>query len=187
LKKSFGLARIQADLGQVEVDDKRRLAMRGAVFLIVLGSGAFLLGLAYVIWISVIKRQGSGVANWPHVTGVVTQSVVTALDRETPSGVQRTFTPLIVYTYQVGEQAYVSQKRNVLPATTATFEMPAKADAVVARYPAGATVDVFYNPANPKQAVLEAPRPAAHNAVLFFGLANLVLGAAIIALGVVLL
>ncbi len=86
-----------------------------------------------------------------------------------------------------GDVAYESQQRNVSPDNTATFQAPEKAQAVVDKYPSGSSVRVFYNPANPKQAVLEVPRPAAHNAVMFYGVTNMVAGAIIIALGIWLL
>lgn len=156
-------------------------------FLIVLGSGAFLLGLGVVIWIVVTKRRGQGEANWPSASGQVVSAKIVALERETPEGVVRSFTPVVHYIYTVGESAYESQQRNAYPDETATFAEPERAQAVVDKYRPGASVRVFYNPANPKQAVLEAPKPAAHNAVIFYGVTNMVAGAIIIALGVWLL
>lgn len=156
-------------------------------FLIVLGSGAFLLGLAFVVWISVTKHRGQGEANWPRVEGQVTSARVVALERETPEGMVRAYTPVIHYAYSIRGVAYESQQRNVSPDNTATFQAPEKAQAVVDKYPSGSSVRVFYNPANPKQAVLEVSRPAAHNAVMFYGVTNMVAGAIIIALGIWLL
>jgi hypothetical protein len=156
-------------------------------FLIVLGSGAFLLGLGVVIWIVVTKRRGQGEANWPRVEGHVESSKVVPFERETPEGMAWSFTPVVHYAYVVGETAYASQQRNVYPDETSTFVEPERAQAVVDTYRPGSSVRVFYNPANPKQAVLEVPKPAAHNAVIFYGVTNMVAGAIIIALGVWLL
>lgn len=156
-------------------------------FLIVLGSGAFLLGVAVSIWIAITKRRGQGTPNWPKVTGRIIKARVVPFERETPEGIERTFTPLIAYEYEVAGAVFVSQRRNFAPGETATYRDRASAEAVVVRYPAGSSVTVVHNPANPKQAALEPPRPAAHNAVLYYGITNLVAGAAIIALGIVLL
>lgn len=156
-------------------------------FLIVLGSGVSLLGLAFLIWIAITKQREHGTPNWPSVKGEVLESKVVAFERETPEGIERTFTPLVKYRYTVGERSFTSADLNFLPDSTATYRVGAKAEAVVARYPAGSPVSVFYNPSTPGQAVLEIPRPAAHNAILFYGITNLVVGAAIIALGIVLL
>ena len=161
--------------------------MQGTEFLIVLGSGTFLLGLALIIWISVTKRRGYGTPNWPTVTGHVLSATAVEVDRETSNGMVSTFTPVIRYEYEVEGTLHSSARLNFLSDEHRTFEEHRAAGHVVARYPIGAPVDVFYNPANPKQAALDVPKPAAHNAVLAYGVTNLMAGALIIALGIVLL
>ncbi|MCJ7736308.1 MAG: DUF3592 domain-containing protein [Anaerolineae bacterium] len=161
--------------------------MQGTEFLIVLGSGAFLLGLALIIWISVTKRRGYGTPNWPTVAGHVLSSTAVELKRETSAGMVSTFTPIIRYEYEVEGLLHTSARLNFLSDEHRTFKERHAAGQVVAKYPIGASVDVFCNPANPKQAALDVPRPAAHNAVLAYGVTNLVAGALIIALGIVLL
>jgi hypothetical protein len=155
-------------------------------FLIVLGSGAFILGLAYIIWISVTKRRSQGIPNWPQVTGTVIGATVHAFEYETPQGIKQTYTPLVRYSYVVGGQAYAASRRDMVPYERASYSEFEKAEAVIAEYPKASEVSVYYNPANPKQSLLEVPKPAAHNAVLYFGLANTLAGAAIITLGIVL-
>ena len=156
-------------------------------FLIVLGSGAFVLGLAFVVWIAVTKQRGQGTANWPHVKGQVVGAEVVPLERETSSGMQRTFTPIVAYVYEVEGQSYRARNVDFLPDTSATYRSREGAQAAIAEYSEGSTVDVFHNPANPKQAALEVPKPTAHNAVLFYGVVNMVAGAIIIAIGILLL
>ncbi|MGC9350342.1 MAG: DUF3592 domain-containing protein, partial [Anaerolineae bacterium] len=146
-------------------------------FLIVLGSGAFILGLAYIIWISVVKHRSQGTPNWPKVTGTIVRARVYAFEHETPQGIKRTYTPLVSYTYEAGGQVYTAVERNVLPYYQATHDKLQTAEDVVAQYPVGSEVPIYYNPANPKQSLLELPKPAAHNAVLYFGLANALMGA----------
>lgn len=153
-------------------------------FLIVLGGCAFVLGLGVVIWIVGTKRSHQGTANWPKVTGHMTYAAAVALERETPEGIRRTFTPVLRYTYTVEGVEYEAGKRNFLPSESATYADRRNAEAVVDRYAAGSVVDVFYNPANPKQAVLEIPAPSAHQAVLFYGVTHLVMGVLIVALGI---
>ena len=63
--------------------------------------------------------------------------------------------PVVQYSYQVGGQAYQSYKLAPGPEVGGTG-----AGKVVARYPAGAQVMVFYNPQNPSEAVLERKAPA---------------------------
>ncbi len=74
-------------------------------FLIFLGSGAMLLGLAHLIWMIVTKRRSQGIANWPSVEGQVLAAAVSTLARETPEGIRRTHTPVITYAYEVAGQA----------------------------------------------------------------------------------
>ena len=161
--------------------------MQGTEFLIVLGSGAFLLGLVLIIWISVTKRRGYGTPNWPTVAGDVLNATAVELDRETSGGMVATFTPIIRYAYDVADTRLTSARLNFLSDEQRTYKDRHLARQVVAKYPGGASVDVFYNPANPKQAALDVPKPAAHNAVLIYGVTNLIAGALIIALGIVLL
>jgi hypothetical protein len=156
-------------------------------FLIVLGSFAFLLGLAFMIWIIGVKRNHQGTANWPKVVGRMTYANIAILERETAEGIHRTFTPVLSYDYAVEGVAYTARKRNVLPAEQATYTDRRRAEMIVARYAAGSVVDVYYNPANPKQALLEVPKPKAHQAVLSYGVTHVVMGALVIALGILLL
>lgn len=155
-------------------------------FLIVLGSGVLLLGLAYVIWIILTKRRHQGTPNWPKVSGQIAKATVNVFEWETPGGLERSYTPLIHYFYEVDGQTYFATERNVYPYYTATYRDPLKAERVITRYAEGSTVPIYYNPANPKQSVLSIPKPAMHNAVLYFGLANILAGAIILALGIVL-
>ncbi len=161
--------------------------MQGTEFLIVLGSGAFLLGLALTIWILGTKRRMYGTPNWPKMTGHVLSATAVELERETSEGIVSTFTPIVRYEYGVAGTPYMSARLNFLPDEQGTFKERRAAGQVVAKYPLGASVDVFYNPANPKQAALGVPKPAAHNAVLYYGATNMVAGVLIIALGIVLL
>jgi len=160
--------------------------MQGTELLIVLGSGAFLLGLALIIWILVTKRRGYGTPNWPTVTGQVLSATAVEIERETSDGLAATFTPIIRYEYEVAGTRHTSARLNFLSDEHGTFKDRRAAGQVVAKYPIGASVDVFYNPANRKQAALDVPKPAAHNAVLYYGAANMVAGALIIALGIAL-
>ncbi len=155
-------------------------------FLIVLGSGTFLLGLAFVIWIVLTKRRGYGPPNWPAVAGQVTSSSLVSLQRETPRGVEQTYTPLVHYTYTTAGESYQGYRRNLLPDHAATYQDPAAARRAIVEYPQGAAVKVYHNPANPRQAVLEIPKAVAHNTVLLYGVTCMVAGAIIIALGIVL-
>jgi len=161
--------------------------MQGTEFLIVLGSGAFLLGLATIIWISQTKRLGYGTPNWPAVPGRVISVGVSELTRETSDGMVSSFTPIVTYEYELDGVAYRSERLNALSDVHRTFANRPSAASVIVAYAPETPVDVYYNPANPKQALLNPPKPIAHNAVQSFGVTSLIIGALIIALGILLL
>lgn len=160
--------------------------MEGVKFLIFLGSGVALLGLAFIIWMAVSKHRHYGTPNWPHVEGEIVESLVVHLKRETAHGIETTYTPWIQYRYTVDDLPYTSDTRNFLPDVNATTKDLLKATRIVTHYPVGAYVRVYYNAAHPVQSALEIPKPVAHNAVLFYGIANFVVGIGIVVLGIVL-
>jgi hypothetical protein len=77
------------------------------------------------------------------------------LERRSSSDGGSTNYPVVQYSYQVGGQTYQGMKLAPGPDVGGTG-----AGKVVARYPAGAQVMVFYNPQNPSDAVLETKAPA---------------------------
>lgn len=156
-------------------------------FLIFLGSGAMLLGLAHLIWMIVTKRRSQGIANWPSVEGQVLAAAVSTLARETPEGIRRTHTPVITYAYEVAGQPHTSHRLNFLPDSSTTYADVTLARAAIAPFPTGAQVKVYYNPTNPQQSTLVKPRSSAHNVVILYGVVAMIVGAGIIMLGILLL
>jgi Protein of unknown function (DUF3592) len=75
--------------------------------------------------------------------------------------------PFVEYEYNVGNRTHRCH-RITIGEKTADFEL----EEILARYPVGASVTVFYNPANPQQAVLERDLPAK---MMFWGLGCLML------------
>jgi hypothetical protein len=155
-------------------------------FLIVFGAGALLLGLAYVISIIISRVRNEGTANWPKVTGSIKNAYVYQHDRSTSSGKETTYTPVVGYTYTVGDQNYQAHKRNFLSYSQASLTSPEEAEAIRARYSPGGDVVVYYNPNNPAQAVLEKPKAIAHMAVFWYGIVCMLLGCGMIAIGILL-
>jgi hypothetical protein len=94
----------------------------------------------------------AAVSQWPSTLGTVNASY---LARRSSSEGGTTDYPVVQYSYQVSGQRYQSAKLAPGPEVGGTG-----AGKVVARYPAGAQVMVFYNPQNPAEAVLERKAPA---------------------------
>jgi hypothetical protein len=155
-------------------------------FLIVFGAGTLLLGVAYVISIIVTRSRNEGTANWPKVMGSIKQAYVYRHDRSTSEGTTTTYTPVVGYTYTVEEQEYQAYKRNFLPYDQASLYTKEQAEELCAQYPLEGAIEVYYNPTNHAQAVLEKPKAVAHMAVFWYGLVCMLLGGGMIALGILL-
>jgi hypothetical protein len=115
----------------------------------------FVLFILNVIFLGILffmRRRMSQVSTWPSVMGSVLMS--TTEWRSSSEGGSTEY-PVVQYSYQVGGQAYQGTKIAPGPEVGGTG-----ARKVVARYPAGAQVMVFYNPQNPPDAVLEKKAPA---------------------------
>ena len=87
---------------------------------------------------------------WPAAEGRVLSSGVEEVTDE-DSGVNGI--PRIGYAYSVGSVSYFSTRRAFIPATVERLK---KAKEIVARYPVGKVVPVYYNPSKPAESVIEA-------------------------------
>lgn len=121
--------------------------------LLTVGIIGFVLLILNAIFLGIIffmRKKMAAVSQWPSTMGTVLMST---LERRSSSEGSTDY-PVVQYSYQVGGQAYQSYKLAPGPAVGGTG-----AGKVVARYPAGAQVMVFYNPENPSEAVLERKAP----------------------------
>ena len=115
---------------------------------------------------SAIKEHTA--ATWPSTQGVI-QTATIRIDRTPRGDIQ---TPVIFYSYQVNGRPYGSDRvsfhfGNVIALTP-------NAASVVATYPEGAGVTVYYNPHDPSEAVLEPGRYANNLATVALGVFVLV-------------
>ena len=121
---------------------------------LVIGSIVCVLVLLNAIFLTIIffmRRKMATVSQWPSTMGVVQMSTIE--QRSSDDGY--TDYPVVQYSYQVGGQSYQSMKLAPGPEVGGSG-----ARNIVAKYPAGAQVMVFYNPQNPSDAVLERKAPA---------------------------
>jgi hypothetical protein len=88
--------------------------------------------------------------SWSNTLGTVTMSTV----QVRRSARSRSEIPVVVYQYQVNGQAYTGQ---TIKAGEQYFSVRLYGDAqkTIERYPVGAQVMVYYNPANPSESALE--------------------------------
>jgi hypothetical protein len=124
--------------------------------LITVGAIGFFFLVLNVIFLGILffmRRRMAAVSQWPSTMGTVNASYLERRHSSSDSG--STNYPVVQYSYQVSGQPYQATKLAPGPEVGGTG-----AGKVVARYPAGAQVMVFYNPQNPSDAVLETKAPA---------------------------
>jgi hypothetical protein len=103
-----------------------------------------------------LLRQGRVCAQWPVASGKILEAhtavklVENSDDRR--HGDDAFFGANVKYAYQVGGRDYRSTRLYVGRPVLGGSKM---AQDILARYPTGASVSVFYNPANPAEAMLE--------------------------------
>jgi hypothetical protein len=122
--------------------------------LLTIGIIGFVLVILNAIFIGILffmRRRMATVSQWPSTMGTVLNSY---LERRRSNNGSTNY-PVVQYSYQVGGRTYQSSKLAPGPEVGGTG-----AGRVVARYPAGAQVMVFYDPQNPSDAVLERKAPA---------------------------
>lgn len=104
------------------------------------------LGLWILIWGYGMALRVRSSNTWPVTRGIVFFSAI----EKKYGGEQQ---PLVRYAYRVNQKEYQSRQIGF-----GLFDEPGgkgRDETIVARYPAGSVVDVYYHPDNPDQAVLE--------------------------------
>ncbi len=150
----------------------------------ILCGGLFLLifiGLGIWLVIKSIqdKKKAGESQNWPSTLGTITQSQVSesvsTSDDDLPS-----YHPSVKYSYAVGGESFESNKIYFGAVSSGSQK---KAQEVIARYSQGSTVTVFYNPINPKEAVLERQSKST-TVMLVLGIVFVLMAVCILCVGV---
>ena len=128
------------------------------------------IGTMVVAGISVLCALGAGVAiivfflrrsrradslnqasqSWSSTAGTVIKSRA-----EVSSGEHSTVTPRVIYQYSVGGVTYEGNQIRAGDSLMPRGGTSTQAYATIDRYPEGAPVTVYYNPANPSESALE--------------------------------
>jgi hypothetical protein len=125
-------------------------------FIVVVGmfAGVFLLAVGVKWW---EVRQA---AKWPSAPGTVVANFVQSMQNQ-PGELAYNFSdtevrniPMVEYEFHVGSRKYRGN-RITIGERTSGHEL----EAILGRYPVGAEVTVYYDPANPEKAVLERDVP----------------------------
>ena len=100
--------------------------------------------------------RARGMAGWPSAPGTVTASeTYTAEFRG--MGTRRAPAVRVTYDYHVGDAAFAGDRIGIK--TAAVEANTAEGRRLLAQYPVGAAVTVYYDPADPATAVLERDTP----------------------------
>ncbi len=127
------------------------------------------------------QTRGKKAASWPTTVGTIRSAVVGVIsmssNNDPMSGSSNMLTPVITYAYEVAGQKLECARFRV--GVDPRFNTPAKAQALVDKYPVGAPVTVHYDPSNPSLAALDLTIGENYGAlmvgafggtILFFGL-----------------
>src|SRR5258708_2202831 len=108
--------------------------------------------LSFVYW-DLLKKAGAR-KNWPSVPGKITTSHVTRKEVSVANGagtqLEEKYIPHVKFSYTVGGTAHEGELDTGINA----WLFRGSAESVVKHYPVGATLPVYYDPADPKNAVL---------------------------------
>ncbi len=111
------------------------------------------LGIMLIRKHSKSKQKAAEALNWPTVLGRVTRSEIERSESTDEDGTSYSYTPKIEYVYHVLGQDYTNNK--VAFGGFSGSSSPKSSELVVHKYPLNDSVTVFYNSANPHEAVLE--------------------------------
>ncbi len=153
----------------------------GAVLVLgFVGAGIFL------IYRSVQSRKTAEASQgWPSTAGQINESrVAHSTHTDTDGDSSDSYTPYVEYTYQVAGQDYTGKDLSF--GFKQGYGNASKAQAMLAKYPVGAQVNVYYDPVDPQKAVLER-QAGGYGAGLVLGIIFIVIGLVLGCVGIVVL
>lgn len=119
---------------------------------IFLGLGALAFGGVFFYFGLRSRRQASAAGNWPSAAGQVTAvSIHTQTNYSSEGAPSVSYQPVVEYDYTVIGTPYHGSR----VAFGADSFGRRQAEGVLAKYPPGTSVTVYYNPDKPEEAVLE--------------------------------
>lgn len=128
--------------------------------LVAFGSVFLLVGLGVLTFLFLVPIYRSVSArHWPHVQGVVSASAVQRHSGDDGD----TYSIEIRYRYHVAGRAYEGSRYDTTVGSSSGYDAKQR---IVAKFPPGAHVEVFYDPADPSNALLSTAIP--RDVYLFF-------------------
>lgn len=114
------------------------------------------MGVVLLVCFGVLALKGQATSGWPSVEGTIIESYLEKTRRAggragVPS--QIVWRPTFKYEYEVQGNKHIGERRAIHP--DEDYKRQSAAQHVADQYPVGARVRVYYDPANPSEAVLE--------------------------------
>lgn len=121
-------------------------------------------------------RKVAAIRKWPATTGTIVSS-----ERAEGSfaDADTNWVPVVRYSYQANDRTHTS---DVVASTRLVSGGASFTEKVLAKYPAGSQVTVYYNPQEPEEAVLERSDPGVKAMYILFGVFDAILFAVILPL-----
>lgn len=134
----------------------QRFVVKG-LLVVALAMGTLAWSLVYTA-----KQDKDRTSDWPTASGLITTFTSEERVNDTQMSLVGDVVPtvkevVIIYTYQVGNEVYTNDKIHVderLPNDQRLMD-PEEADALAEKYPAGASVTVYYDPDDPRRSALQ--------------------------------
>lgn len=127
------------------------------------------------------KKKVGESTNWPSTSGTITDSHITESVSTSDDNNITYYRPAISYKYEVIGTSYES---NRLMFGAAQSGSRGGAQTVVAKYPVGSAVTVYYNPVDPKEAVLERQSKST-NVTMILGIVFIVMAVCVGCIGAI--
>lgn len=133
-----------------------------AIIILVVGTTVVPIG-GVILILLLLAGRGRGAAkqaqSWPTTTGqILFSGTEPRRSHSSEGGYHTSHYPVVQYAYQIGGQVFQSNRLHM--GTDIGYGLKRQAEKTVAPFPVGAVVPVYYNPANPADAVLNPTSPA---------------------------
>ena len=143
------------------------------------------LGIMFVILDRRNKRKADESLTWLETTGTVSESKVVQgsnvlMSNDEDGESTPVFFPEISYTYRVAGLEYTSKRLTF--AGVKSFSKRENAEKAASLYPVGTQIPIYYDPKNPKEALVDRTAKKS-NIFLTFGILFIILGLATVLIG----
>lgn len=137
---------------------------------VIIGLVFVLLGGAFIFFAKRNAKRAAASLAWPSTQGAVTSSMLTSFSSEDSA---TSYQPKVEYGYTAAGKAYTGKRIAFGAAGSGNGAAEQK---VVLKYAIGSAVEVFYNPDDPSDAVLERDAAASNKVFWILGVVFVVSG-----------